>query len=123
MPQNPQRGHGQRHHRPAELAQALVGKRVNLLDRAPPYMRKRKQHQPFQYRGQTCRTKQVLHGGSAVGFHVLQERIIAVQHDHALTIGERLAVSLEAAMERIEGRVLAGGGAVQTCGLGITFAA
>src|SRR5690606_1866383 len=54
---------------------------------------------------------------------VLQERIAAVEHDHALAVLERLAVRLEAALEGVEAGVAVGGLAVDTRGLGVALAA
>src|SRR5687768_8700706 len=39
---------------------------------------------------------------SAVVAQVLQERVVVVQHDHRLAVGEGLAVGLQAAVERVE---------------------
>src|SRR5690606_7441130 len=42
---------------------------------------------------------------SAVAAHVLQERVVALEHDHPIAVLERVAVRLEAALEGIERRV------------------
>ena len=58
-----------------------------------------------------------------IRLEVLQERIIAVEHDQALAIGERGAIRIEAALERVEARILVGRQPIQTGGFGITLAA
>src|SRR5690606_6778656 len=60
---------------------------------------------------------------SAVVLQVLQERIVAVQHDHALAVGEGRAVGLQAAVEVVEARIGGGGLGVQARGLGVALAA
>src|SRR5690606_36917486 len=55
--------------------------------------------------------------------HVLQERIVAVEHDHAVAALERRAVRLQAALESIEAGVAAGGLAVDARGLRVTLTA
>src|SRR5690606_8168754 len=60
---------------------------------------------------------------STIALEVLQERIVALEHDHALAVGERTPVGLQAAVERVERRI--GGRAlrVQARGLGVAFTA
>src|SRR3546814_9152444 len=71
---------------------------------------------------QTCalpisqRRPQVRHHLSVVA-HVLQERIAAVEHDHAVAALERRAVRLQAALEGIEAGVAVGGLAIDARGL------
>ena len=60
---------------------------------------------------------------SAVGAHVLQERVVLVEHDDRVAVLERAAVGLQAALEGIEARVAVGGGAVDAGGFGIALAA
>src|SRR5690606_15593410 len=59
---------------------------------------------------------------SAVVLHVLQERVILVEHDHALAVGKGCAVGLQAAVERVERRVGTGRLRVQPRGLGVALA-
>src|SRR5690606_7513912 len=60
---------------------------------------------------------------SALAAHVLQERVVALEHDHAFAVGERGAVGLEAALEGVEARIAARGLAVDAGGFGIAFTA
>src|SRR5690606_17690554 len=55
--------------------------------------------------------------------HVLEERIVVVEHDHAVAALERRAVRLQAALEGIEPGVAAGGLAIDARGRGIALAA
>src|SRR5690606_35832451 len=59
---------------------------------------------------------------SAVAAHVLQEGIVALEHDHPVAVGEGGAVGLEAALEGVERRIAAGGLAVDAGGFGIALA-
>src|SRR3546814_7668631 len=54
---------------------------------------------------------------------VLQERIAAVEDDHAVAALERRAVRLQAALEGIEAGIAAGGLAVDARGLRVALAA
>src|SRR5690606_24434356 len=60
---------------------------------------------------------------STVVAQVLQEGIVAFEHDHAVAVGERGAVRLQAAQEGVEGGIAAGRLGVDPRGLGITLAA
>src|SRR5688572_3055045 len=60
---------------------------------------------------------------SAIAAHVLQERVVALQHDHRFAVGERLAVRLQAAMEGVEPGIPAVGLRVHARGFGIALAA
>src|SRR3546814_4700960 len=77
--------------------------------------------QPLQYRDQAQRRPQVRHHLSVVA-HVLQERIAAVEHDHAVAALERRAVRLQAALEGIEAGVAVGGLAIDSRGLRVALA-
>src|SRR3546814_8891604 len=85
-------------------------------------VREGEQHQPLQYRDRAQRRPQVRHHLSVVA-HVLQERIAAVEHDHAVAALERRAVRLQAALEGIEAGIAAGGLAVDARGLRVALAA
>ena len=65
------------------------------------------QEQAFEHRHQAQRRPQVASSRRAAqrsSAQVLQERIVAVQHDHRVAVGERLAVGLQAAVEGVERR-------------------
>src|SRR5690606_10262574 len=59
----------------------------------------------------------------SVAAHVLQERIVVVEHDHAVAALECRAIRLQAALEGIEAGVAAGGLAIDARGLGVALAA
>src|SRR5690606_28875393 len=60
---------------------------------------------------------------SAVAAHVLQERVVALEHDHPIAVLERVAVRLKAALEGVERRVALRGLAVDAGGLCVALAA
>src|SRR5690606_29265299 len=60
---------------------------------------------------------------STIALEVLQERVVAVQHHHALAVGERAAVGLQAAVEGVERRIGRRRLRVQARRLGIALAA
>src|SRR5690606_16824697 len=59
---------------------------------------------------------------SAVAAHVLQERVVALQHHHGIATLERPAVGVKAALEGEERRIAAGRLAEDAGGFGIAFA-
>src|SRR5690606_36669870 len=60
-------------------------------------------------------------GRSTVFLQVLQERVVAVQHDRRVAVGESLAVGLQAAVERIERRIASVGLGVDPRRLGVAL--
>src|SRR5690606_25351022 len=60
---------------------------------------------------------------STVVLQVLEERVVALQHDRRVAAGEGLAVCLQAAMEGVEGRIAAVGPGINPRRLGIALAA
>src|SRR3546814_18484625 len=83
-------------------------------------VREGEQHQPLQYRDQAQRRPQVRHHLSVVA-HVLQERIAAVEHDHAVAALAPRPVRLRAALEGIATALPCGGLSINARGLPVAL--
>ncbi|KAG0778970.1 hypothetical protein G6F22_010911 [Rhizopus arrhizus] len=129
MPGPPQQAQPGQQHQPAEAAQGRAGQVQQALGHALPGERGDEQEQAFQHRPQAAGGEQIFHGGlrKKHGARHLAgprgERVVLVEHDHAVAVGHGATVGLQAAVERVERRVGRAGLAVDAGGIGIAFTA